>query len=90
MVKPKPKKKPALLLGKFDVKTGEWHEEGIKQMLFDAEKFSPGGFIDAFQAKSCNREEKQKWVTKRQNYKAKDAIMTTLKTTEEAHTRKQV
>ena len=90
LVKPKPKKKATLVLEKFDVKTGEWHEEGVLDLLVDAEKFSSGGFRDAFLATSCNREEQQKWVIKKYNAKAKDAITNTLKTTEEDHTRKQV
>ena len=90
LVKPKPKTKAALLLEKFDVKTGEWLDEGTLELLVDADKFSSGGFRDAFQATSCNLEEKQKWVIKKYNAKAKDAIKNTLKTTDEDHTRKQV
>lgn len=90
LVKPKPKKKATLLLEKFDVKTGEWHEGEALELLVDAEKFSSGGFRDAFLATSCNHEEKQKWVIKKYNAKAKDAIINTLKTTEEDHSRKQV
>ena len=90
LVKPKPKKKATLLLEKFDVKTGEWHEGEPLELLVDAEKFSSGGFRDALLATSCNHEEKQKWVIKKYNAKAKDAIINTLRTTEEDHTRKQV
>ena len=64
LVKPKPKKKATLVLEKFDIKTGEWHEEGVLDLLVDAEKFSSGGFRDAFLATSCNREEQQNGLLK--------------------------
>ena len=38
LVKAKPKKKATLLLEKFDVKTGEWHEGEALELLVDAEK----------------------------------------------------
>ena len=90
LVKPKARQKATLLLEKFDVKTGEWSVGASLELLVDVEKFSSGGFRDAFLATSSNPIDSQKWVIKKYNPKAKDAIKDTLKTTEEVHTRKQV
>ncbi|KAJ7365535.1 hypothetical protein OS493_005647 [Desmophyllum pertusum] len=90
LVRPKAKQKATLLLEKFDVKTGEWNTETTLQMLIDAEKFSSGGFRDAYEGRSLSPNDNQKWVIKKYNTKAKDTIVTTMKTTAEDHTRKQV
>lgn len=90
LVRPKAKQKTTLSLEKFDVKTGDWSVVTTLELLVDMEKFSSGGFRDAFLATSSNPNDSQKWVIKKYNAKAKDAIEATLKTTEEGHTRKQV
>ncbi len=57
--------------------------------MVDDEKFSSGGFRDAFLAAEKGSS-KKKWVVKKYNLNALKIISDTLKTSVENHTRKQV
>ena len=90
LVRPKEKQKATLSLKMFDVKSGEWSVGTTMDLLIEVEKFSSGGFRDAFLGTACSSNGNQKWVIKKYNAKAKDAIKNSMKTTEDVHTRKQV
>ena len=51
-------------------------------LLVEVDKFSSGGFRDAFLATTCSSNGNQKWVIKKYNAKARDAIRKSVKTTE--------
>ena len=88
LVKPKLQVKAKLQLEKYCVKSCEWVHETALEVLVEQEKFSSGGFRNAFKAHGCNRNET--WVLKTYNDKATTTIEQTLLTSVEDHTRKQV
>ncbi len=90
LTKPKLKNHVSLVLGRYDVKFGTWNDDMTLELLVESEKFSAGGFRDAFLATSANPADKTKWVIKLYNEAAKDTILNVVKSSEEDHTRKQV
>lgn len=90
LVKPLPKKRVVLELESFDIKNREWQSAGKLELLLEIQKFSSGGFRDAFKGVTDTSGEKQTWVVKTYNERAVQSIEKTLKTTVDSHTRKQV
>jgi hypothetical protein len=88
-VKPIPKTRAVLNLESFDVAQKEWVAEKPINVIVENEKFASGAFRDAFRVTSEGVNKKQ-WVIKKYNDNAKTTIVTTLASTIEIHTRKQV
>ncbi|CAB4003550.1 transient receptor potential cation channel subfamily M member 6-like [Paramuricea clavata] len=73
---------------KFHLDEQEWVSlENSLDLLVDAEKFSSGGFRDAFLGVT---KDKEKWVIKKYHERAVNTITGTLNSTVEDHTHKQV
>ena len=88
LVKPKVKNQVSLRLEKFHLDEQEWVSlENSLDLLVDAQKFSSGGFRDAFLGVT---KDKEKWVIKKYHGRAVNTITGTLNSTLEDHTRKQV
>lgn len=92
LVMPKERKHVTFPIEAFDVKKQEWASMESLEILLETEKFSSGGFRDAFKGVtlSSNNEQQYTWVVKTYNPKAIKAIHDTIQSTLESHTRKQV
>ena len=87
LVKPKVKNQVSLRLEKFHLDEQEWVSlENSLDLLVDAQKFSSGGFRDAFLGVT---KDKEKWVINKYHERAVNTITGTLNLTLEDHTRKQ-
>ena len=90
LVKPKPVTKVTLEIEEFCMGSRQWQlGQNITVMLED-EKFSSGGFRDAFMATETGSPAKRKWVLKKYNDSSVKTIEETLSLTVEDHARKQV
>ena len=94
LVKPVPKNKLLLTFEQFDIASKQWTDAIEIECTVDSEKFSSGGFHDAYHCKltckSANQNIANHWVIKTYNEKSKEAIGTQFKTSIESHSRKQV
>lgn len=89
LVRPKARKLISFEVEKFNMETRQWEPGMNITAMVDDEKFSSGGFRDAFLAVEKGSS-KKKWVVKKYNLNALKIISDTLKTSVENHTRKQV
>lgn len=91
LIKPKAKRDVELRCERFDVATASWEEEMVVKCSLETEKFSSGGFRNAYHASISSMTTGEKhWVVKTYNDKALKSITETLKTTPQNHCRKQV
>lgn len=94
LVKPVAKTKLLLTFEQFDIASKQWRDAMEIECTVDSEKFSSGGFRDAYHwkltGKSANRNIANHWVIKTYNEKSKEAIGTQFNTSIESHSRKQV
>ena len=88
-MKPKPRSKAVLDVEQFNMQSRQWEFGKNVTIMIDNEKFSSGGFRDAFMGVETSSLIK-KWVIKKYNNAALKTIEETLRTSIEAHTRKQV
>ena len=89
LVKPKPRSKAVLDVEQFNMQSRQWEFGKDVTITIDNEKFSSGGFKDAFMGVETSSPI-QKWVIKKYNNAALKTIEETLRTSIKAHTRKQV
>ena len=90
-VAPSQKQKVLLTLERFDIRSKEWVEVKAANFSVCKERFSFGGFRDAFKCTEIdNAGSKELWVLKTYNEQAKDTIINNLSMEVEAHARKQV
>ena len=83
--------KALLTLERFDIKSKEWAEEKAANFSVCKERFSFGGFRDAFKCTEIGiLGDKRLWVLKTYNEQAKTTIINHLSMGVEAHARKQV
>ncbi|CAH3044238.1 unnamed protein product [Pocillopora meandrina] len=94
LIKPVTKNKCLLTFEQFDIASKEWTDAMEVECIVDSEKFSSGGFRDAYHCKltgkSAGQNISNRWVIKTYNEKSKEVISTQLKTNIESHCRKQV
>lgn len=94
LVKPVAKNKLLLTFEQFDIASKRWTDTMEVECTVDSEKFSSGGFRDAYHCKltgkSANQNIANHWVIKTYNEKSKEAIGKQFNTTIESHCRKQV
>lgn len=92
LVKPKEKNRVTFAIEAFDVKKQEWTGMESLEILVETEKFSSGGFRDAYKGVTLNTHDMQHqtWVIKTYNSNAIKAIEETLQTNLANHTRKHV
>lgn len=94
LVKPKDKNRVTLTFEEFDVVTQKWRDAVEVVCNVEKEKFSSGGFRDAFHATLANNSVTEhlgnEWVVKSYNAKAVASITGTMQSTVENHCRKQV
>lgn len=94
LIKPVTKNKCLLTFEQFDIASKEWTDAMEVECTVDSEKFSSGGFRDAYHCKltgkSAGQNISNRWVIKTYNEKSKEVISTQLKTNIESHCRKQV
>ena len=95
LVKPKERRRVTFAIEAFDVKKREWSSLESLEILVETEKFSSGGFRDAFKgvtgvALSSTNGQHQTWVVKTYKPNAIKAIEDTMQSNLEDHTRKQV
>ena len=94
LVKPVAKNKQVLTFEQFDIASKKWTDALEVECTIDSEKFSSGGFRDAYHcmltSKSSNLNIGNHWVAKMYNDKSKEAICTQFNTNIESHCRKQV
>ena len=89
LIRPKARKLVSFEVEKFNMATRQWEPGMNITAMVDDDKFSSGGFRDAFLAVEKGPS-KKKWVVKKYNLNALRIISDTLKTSVENHTRKQV
>ena len=89
LVRPKARKLISFEVEKFNMENRQWEPGTNITAMVDDEKFSSGGFRDAFLAVEKGSS-KKKWVVKKYNLNALRIISDTLMTSVENHTRKQV
>ena len=89
LVKPKRRSNAVLDVEQFNMQSRQWEFGKDVTITIDNEKFSSGGFKDAFMGVETSSPI-QEWVIKKYNNAALKTIEETLRTSIEAHTRKQV
>lgn len=94
LVRPTSKKKAVLTFEQFDITSKKWQDAMEVECTVDSEKFSSGGFRDAYHChltgKAPTPHMERHWVVKTYNNKATETITTTLQSSLEDHCRKQV
>lgn len=84
LIKPVTKNKCLLTFEQFDIASKEWTDAMEVECTVDSEKFSSGGFRDAYHCKLTGKSGGQnisnRWVIKTYNEKSKEVISTQLKT----------
>ena len=87
LVKPPDAREVKLTLETYDVSESFWIKSGTKMFNMEKNKFSEGGFREAYMATS---EENEKWVIKVYKEGTLEVIKDSLDMSPEDHTRKQV
>lgn len=89
LIKPKARTQLTFDIEKFNIRKRQWEPPKNVTLMVEDVKFASGGFRDAFLAVEKSSRGK-KYVLKKYSENAKQTITETIKTSLEAHTRKQV